>query len=137
MKNTMTADRINDMRKIISDRRERSAWNKGIKAYALELLDNLTDHIGDEIPDDHLVTFTRWLLNGADNWMQYSEGGCALIYNVDIAERLCTASELKQTRNGERNPNSRETWLDVQARALFQAAAAARSAYIRTEWKTV
>lgn len=31
------------------------------------------------------------------------------------------ASELKKTRHGERRPNSREEWLDTQARALYQA----------------
>ena len=66
-------------------------------------------------------TLREALLNGADNWNQYSYGGCSLIYDGDIAERLCNPSELKKTRNGERNPNSRETWLDVQARALGKA----------------
>jgi hypothetical protein len=61
------------------------------------------------------------LLNGADNWNESSWGGCYEIYNSDIAERLCTPSELKKTRQGERRPNSREEWLDVQARALHQA----------------
>jgi hypothetical protein len=28
---------------------------------------------------------------------------------------------MKRTRCGERKPNRREEWLDVQARALFQA----------------
>lgn len=49
-------------------------------------------------------------------------GGSALIYNADIAKHYCTPSELKKTHNGERKPNSREDWLDVQARALWQAA---------------
>ncbi|HZK45919.1 MAG TPA: hypothetical protein VFD34_06795, partial [Clostridia bacterium] len=62
------------------------------------------------------------LLNGADNWNQYSYGGSALIYDGDIAERLCSPSEYKRSREGERRPNSREEWLDVQARALNQAA---------------
>lgn len=30
-------------------------------------------------------------------------------------------AELKRTDGGMNNPNSRETWLDVQARALYQA----------------
>ena len=63
-------------------------------------------------------------MNGASSWDQYSWGGCSLIYNSDIAERLCTPSELKQTRNGERKPNANEEWLDTQARALYQASAA-------------
>lgn len=43
------------------------------------------------------------------------------MYDGDIAAALCTPSELKKTRNGDRRPNSREEWLDVQARALRQA----------------
>jgi hypothetical protein len=35
---------------------------------------------------------------------------------------FCTPSELKKTHNGERKPNKNEEWLDVQARALNQAA---------------
>lgn len=94
-----------------------SAWTKGVKIYAEELQEDFTNNYGSEFP----VTKER-LLNGASSWEEYSYGGCSLIYDADIAERLCSPSELKKTRNGERNPNSRETWLDVQARALFQAA---------------
>lgn len=95
----------------------RSAWNEGVKEYALEMLEDFArDHGEDTAPT------MADLLNGADNWEQYSWGGCSLIYDGDIAERLCTPSELKRTRNGERRPNSREEWLDVQARALNQAA---------------
>ena len=60
-------------------------------------------------------------LNGARNWSDYSWGGSAFVYDRDIAAALCTPSELRRTRNGERRPNSREEWLDVQARALHQA----------------
>ena len=71
-----------------------------------------------------IVNYTlleKALLNGASSWQQYSDGGCALIYDADIAKILCTPTELKRTRNGELMPNSRENWLDVQASALFQA----------------
>lgn len=47
----------------------------------------------------------------------------------DIAELLCSPSELKRKKYGERRPNSREEWLDVQARALAQAAACIRSCF--------
>jgi len=93
----------------------RSAWSRGVQAYALELLENLTD-------EDLPLALPPALLNGARDWRQYSEGGCALIYDADIAERLCSPSELKRTRGGERQPNSSESWLDCQARALNQAA---------------
>lgn len=69
------------------------------------------------------------MMNGAKNWKEYSYGGCALIYDKDIAETLCTPSELKRKRGGELQPNSTETWLDVQARALYQASRVAVWAY--------
>ncbi len=36
------------------------------------------------------------MLNGASNWRQFSYGGSALIYNEEIAERLCSPSEFKK-----------------------------------------
>lgn len=109
---------IESIRNTIQNRKTRSAWDKGVKLYALELLDNIDDP--DALANEKLLY--RALLNGAANWQQYSEGGCALCCNQDIAERLCTPSELRRTKDGDRNPNSRESWLDVQARALYQAA---------------
>ena len=98
----------------------RSAWNNGVKEYAIELLDDAASNR--ECEDfSNLHELKEAILNGAKDWLQYSEGGCSLIYNSDIAERLCTPSELKRTKNGLNDPNSRETWIDVQARALFQA----------------
>lgn len=90
----------------------RSAWNRGVVRYSMDLM-NAVD--GKEITEKNL-------LGGADNWKEYSYGGCALIYDEDICHRLCTPSEIKKTHNGERNPNRQETWLDTQARALYQAA---------------
>jgi len=108
---------IKQLREAIEATPARSAWDKAVKLYALELIE--------ELPDDQEFYGSpadkKELLNGADDWHQYSEGGCSLIYNQDIAERLCSPSEYKRTREGERQPNARENWLDVQARALFQA----------------
>lgn len=112
----------------LENRKDRSAWDKGVTIYALELLDEIKESIdynGKE--PETLEELKRIALNGAENWDEYSWGGCSLIYNGDIAERLCTPSELKKTRNGERRPNNREEWLDVQARAL-------RQAYSRIKW---
>lgn len=92
-------------------------------AYAVSLLDNYqerAEYEGREAAS--CKELEGWLLNGASTWSEYSWGGSALIYNGDIAKRLCNPSELKRTHNGERRPNSREEWLDVQARALAQAA---------------
>lgn len=113
-------------RHTLETRNDRSAWNKGITLYALELLEELQEAItgGYFYPDDLAApkVLEKGLLNGAKDWNQYSWGGCSLIYDGDIAARLCTPSELKRNRNGERRPNSREEWLDVQARALCKAA---------------
>ena len=108
---------INAVANAIKTRKTRSAWDKGVTLYALELLDNVRD-----LPAaDNRQEIKKALLNGASDWSEYSWGGCSLIYNADIAERLCSPSELKRTRGGEWRPNRREEWLDVQARALYQA----------------
>ena len=109
----------------IENEKQRSAWNKGVTQYALEMVEQLGEQINGGYFEELNLTDSKKvraaLLNGAADWSQYSWGGCSLIYDSDIAERLCCPSELKKTRNGERRPNSREEWLDVQARALYQA----------------
>ncbi len=102
--------------------KNRSAWARGVNAYALELVEELEERAAYEGRNPEPGAECReWMLNGAQDWKQYSWGGSSLIYDSDIAERLCTPSELKKTRNGERRPNREEEWLDVQARALYQA----------------
>lgn len=102
--------------------KDRSAWGRGVNAYALELVEELKERAAYEGRNPEPGKECReWMLNGAQDWDQYSWGGSSLIYDGDIAERLCTPSELKKTRHGERRPNSREEWLDTQARALTQA----------------
>lgn len=98
----------------IENMKQRSAWMKGVREYALEMLEG----IGDDVTEKSLE---KALLNGAYDWKEYSYGGCALIYSSDIAERLCTPSELRKVCGGKRAPNKKENWLDVQTRALYQA----------------
>lgn len=97
-------------------RNARSAWKRGVYDYALMLLDSRSD-----LEDFHTNGLKEELLNGASDWHEYSWGGCALIYDGDIAEALCTLSELKRRDYGRLRPNFKEEWLDVQARALYQA----------------
>ena len=114
--------------------KDRSAWSRGVKAYALELVEELEERAAYEGRNPEPGKECReWMLNGAQDLNQYSWGGSSLIYDADIAEALVKRmvelekeqkvieAELKKTRNGERRPNSREEWLDTQARALFQA----------------
>jgi hypothetical protein len=115
---------INILKNKVETRQARSAWSRGVRAYALELVDEYEEARDyNERDARDTAELKKWMLNGASDWNEYSWGGCSLIYNGDIAERLCTPSELKKTRNGERRPNAREEWLDTQARALYQAAA--------------
>lgn len=115
----------------LNSRTDRSAWNRGVTAYARELLADVVKSVegGYCAAPQTRVEFCCIARNGAGTWEEYSYGACALIYDSDIAERLCTPSELKKKRGGELNPNSNETWLDTQARALNQSAARA--------WNTV
>lgn len=111
---------VNKILTEIRKTKPRSAWNNGVKMYAIDLLNNVKEDRGGSF-DITTSNYKKALLNGAKDWKQYSESGNALIYNVDIAKRLCTKTELAKTRNGLLRPNAREDWLDVQARALYQA----------------
>lgn len=110
----------------VEQTKTRSAWDRGVKAYAEELVEELCEAVeGGYVDADELSSrrlFELAMLNGAANWKQYSEGGCSLCYDGQIAERLCAPWELRKTENGRRDPNPRESWIDVQSRALFQAA---------------
>lgn len=94
-----------------------SKWQQGVKEYAEELQEFLEE--------EKLEATKENMLNGASDWSQYSYGGSSLIYDYDIAERLATPSEIKSRtrKDGSLNQmaNARESWLDVQARALYQA----------------
>lgn len=110
----MTTEQLYDKIALLDTR---SAWARGVKMYALDLLEQVEEN-GETLTKENA---DKILLNGADSWSEYSWNGCSLIYDEDIAKRLCNPTELKTTKNGERNPNKREQWLDTQARALFQA----------------
>lgn len=140
-----------EIRQAVEAYNPRSAWNKGVKEYALELIEKLEERTEDEGREPISISALGvWMLNGArdynarglarpypfDNpgahWRVYSHGGSALIMGCEIAKRLCTTSELQRltTKAGyiKDGPNPRETWLDCQARALYQAAALVQTA---------
>lgn len=121
----------------------RSKWERAVMEDAeemlLEAIDNLRDN-PEEAPRD-LTELTAELLNVSTNTLKYwggddghngirniyqcahesSWGGSHLCYDCDIARHYCTPSELRRTRDGQRRPNARDEWLDVQARAIYQA----------------
>ena len=102
----------------------KSAWAQGVKAYAVEMVEGL------EVQDVEVSGLEAVLLNGAKDWQQYSEGGSSLVWEGDIAARLCSPSELRRftRKDGSlRRPNASEDWIAVQARALRQASGLVKS----------
>ena len=114
--------RLQDVYNVIDNKKTRGAWNNGVKVYALYLLEGV---IFEE--DDPAYTVTdlkNRLLNGAKNWQHYAAGGGGFVYDYEIASTLCTPAQLKRytyKEGGLKNPNRYETWIDIEARALFQA----------------
>lgn len=118
---------LKTLREKLENHKARSYWAEGVKDYAAKILATLEgcEHFNNMNAGEYDYTGSMQnhldALNGAKDWREYSWGGCSLVSNCAIAETLCTPSELKKTRNGARKPNTSEDWLDVQARALFQA----------------
>lgn len=124
--------KLEEIRTAIEAQKTRGAWAAGVKVYALEILDTIeerSEYEGHE--PESMEELTDYALNGAKDhqkpndiyraWSVASWGGSYLIYDGDICRRLCNATEQKKTDNGNKQPNAREQWLDVQARALYQA----------------
>lgn len=99
----------------------RSAWDRGVAKYALDIISDLKERgINEVTPESPL--FLKQCLNGAESWQQYSNGGCSLISDYDIVTRLGTQSERYKFHYGNlERPNSRESWIQCQGRALEQA----------------
>lgn len=100
----------------------RSQWKRAVRDYALDMIAqcNKTD-----------ITSYKQLLNHVDaaRMSDYalakalSEGGCFEICDDAIAKRLCTPSQLKRymRKDGTVRDLTRESWLDAQTRAVYQA----------------
>ena len=92
----------------------RSAWEKGVLSYAYDLIENVLEGVMCEyfIPFEVEITeyiVAKYCYNGKRNAIKYSYTEGALIYDRDFVCGLCAQ-------------NNSENWLDVQARALSQAA---------------
>ena len=87
-----TAKNIQAVANEVEKAKTRSAWSRGVKAYALDLLANFYDwseyneREGEELPTLDEVT----ALNGAKDWSAWAYGGCGLVYDAYICDRLCT-----------------------------------------------
>lgn len=112
----------------------RSKWERAVQSDAVELLENV---INDDYKPKEVTSFAelkKLMLRGAENWNRYCTGGFGLISNEEIAEHYATKSEVRRDKCGElKNPNSREDWMKLQARALFQAEHLIECAYMELE----
>lgn len=109
---------IEQAKAALMERKDRSAWDKGVTDYAFDML----YHWEENAPYyEEEITLESLILSGAKNWKEYSWCGFSLVSYYQIAARLCTPSELEKTDYGYRRPNKKEDWLDTQARACFQA----------------
>lgn len=115
---------------------QRSRWCKGVFEIATIIADNIAlaeEYDGLELPATWAET-VEILLNGAKDWTQYIMGGCALIYDGDIASTLLTPSEFKRWCNSPTkyvpgHVREEMTMIDLQVRAAHQAVTHIRNAY--------
>ena len=112
----------NELRKLVAEFPNRSAYKRGIKKYTDELLDNLEEmaQIYKRLPKDE-NELESWLLKGARNWEDYSYRGYSLKCSRQIAERLCTPSEFRRKADGRLAPSRHDNWFNEQAKALNYA----------------
>ena len=115
-----------DLLNALNTHKAKSAWDKGVKEYAIEIVENNSDEQDDITSVDDVLNYARdkhESLYSVAKWQ--SHGGSFEIYDEYIAERLCTPSEFKRShyKDGsmKQMANARESWLDVQGRAVFQA----------------
>lgn len=125
---------IKELRNKLEKHKATSAWDKGVKDYAEWMIDRLeengaTSWNGNK--NDLKSADYKWEYErnprriDFEDWKEESYNGSWDVYDGDIAKTLSTPSELKRLRykeGGWKKPNAREEWLDVQARALYQAA---------------
>ena len=112
----------NELRMLVEEIPNTSAYKRGIKKYTDELLDNLEEmaRIYKRLPKDE-NELESWLLKGAMNWENYSYRGYSLKCSRQMAERLCTPSEFKRKDGGRIAPSRHDNWFNEQAKALNYA----------------
>ena len=118
---------ITTLKNILEEEHEKTkgTYKKAIILYALELVDNINDnHTTTQEQKDNIekvwgYTLRELALSGAENFEQYSWGGCSLCYNYDILNRLFCPSIVKRYENSDRVNGIH--LLDLQANALAKA----------------
>ena len=134
MKNYITAEEaqqfVTAARKRIGrfEKMARSTWDRGIAAYAFDLIDYYAIDVLSHPDADGTVPAPteRTFLNGATSWYEYAAGACAaaLVYDESIIKRLFPPSVVKRSRwaaGGYRCPVSGHTLISIEGVALRRA----------------
>ena len=105
-----------------------SAWMHGVVAYAVNMLNSISDHdfaylvyYAQQEGEDGIEKARAILHTPYDNWRNYSRLN-GWLSDEAIATLLCTPEELKRFDGGKLPPNGRSTWIDIQTRAMYNAA---------------
>lgn len=116
--------KIRDIYATIQHSPARTAWEKGVRACADDLFsDYIKKALGILDIEVRIGKITEAdLLRGVPNWNRYSRGGMALVSNMDICRRFCTKAVFKKRMGGLVQPPTGGDWLDLQAKALAEAA---------------
>ena len=113
---------VEQLKNKIEGQGTRSAYEKALKAYKLELLDNIKNNYyynGEDLKTFDFNTLRKLALNGAEDWQNYSWGGCSLVYNYDILKANFPASIVKKYENSDSIRGIH--LLDIQASRLSKA----------------
>ena len=126
----------------LSKEKVRSCWDRAVQSDAIDMIERVKSDCGHVVNGVFSGTVSEFLaavvnhvgiinskIETVYSCMPYikesSHGGNWWIYNDDIAAHYCTPSELKRVTHKDGtirdHANSREDWLDVQARAHYQA----------------
>ena len=80
--------KIGDIKARIEERMNDGKRDKIRATYALEILNDYENLYQRDDSYNLNHENLKQLLCGAKDWRQYSEGGCSLVYNADIEERI-------------------------------------------------
>lgn len=75
--------KLEKIAKLVNETKARSAWDKGVKEYAMDIMaEVLVNHDSNDIKDTEALR--KACLNGASTWVQFSYAGWALCSDCDI-----------------------------------------------------
>ena len=114
---------IGEIWDVLNTASRRTAWERGVLRYAYDLFGAYVDSLGIHDLQVRIGKISEAdLLRGAESWQQYSAMGRALIWDRDICLRLGTKYQIQKTERGQKQPARGDTWAELQAKALGEAA---------------